>query len=141
MKHAVKRIHFVGVGGAGMSGIAEILHNLGYTVSGSDQSDSATSRRLASLGIRVFVGHDAVNLVGARYIVVSSLYKADMRGEALDPLVTAQSTAPFTRPLFIVRNPAAAVDEFALLEVDRPALERYAAQMPTDAVPSAPLRK
>ena len=47
MKHAVKHIHFVGVGGAGMSGIAEILHNLGYTVSGSDQSDSATSRRLA----------------------------------------------------------------------------------------------
>ena len=44
MKHAVKKIHFVGVGGAGMSGIAEILHNLGYAVSGSDQSDSATSR-------------------------------------------------------------------------------------------------
>ena len=41
MKHAVKRIHFVGIGGAGMSGIAEILHNLGYTVSGSDQSDGA----------------------------------------------------------------------------------------------------
>ena len=53
MKHAVKHIHFVGVGGAGMSGIAEILHNLGYVVSGSDQSDSATSRRLARLGIRV----------------------------------------------------------------------------------------
>ena len=50
MKHAVKHIHFVGIGGAGMSGIAEILHNLGYTVSGSDQSDSATTRRLASLG-------------------------------------------------------------------------------------------
>ena len=50
MKHAVKRIHFVGVGGAGMSGIAEILHNLGYTVSGSDQTDSETTRRLAALG-------------------------------------------------------------------------------------------
>jgi UDP-N-acetylmuramate-alanine ligase len=47
MKHAVKHIHFVGVGGAGMSGIAEILHNLGYTVSGSDQQESTTSRRLA----------------------------------------------------------------------------------------------
>ena len=56
MKHAVKHIHFVGIGGAGMSGIAEILHNLGYTVSGSDQSDSATSRRLASLGIVVKIG-------------------------------------------------------------------------------------
>ena len=61
MKHAVKHIHFVGIGGAGMSGIAEILHNLGYRVSGSDQSDSATSRRLASLGIRVHIGHDAAN--------------------------------------------------------------------------------
>jgi len=47
MKHAIKHIHFVGVGGSGMSGIAEILHNLGYTVSGSDQSDSPTLRRLA----------------------------------------------------------------------------------------------
>ena len=45
MKHAVKHIHFVGIGGAGMSGIAEILHNLGYAVSGSDQSASATTRR------------------------------------------------------------------------------------------------
>ncbi len=54
MKHAVKHIHFVGVGGAGMSGIAEILHNLGYTVSGSDQSDSAThAAACAALGIRV----------------------------------------------------------------------------------------
>ena len=52
MKHAVKHIHFVGVGGAGMSGIAEILHNLGYTVSGSDQSASATTQHLSSLGIR-----------------------------------------------------------------------------------------
>ena len=56
MKHAVKRIHFVGIGGAGMSGIAEILHNLGYAVSGSDLSDSATSRRLGELGIRVCAG-------------------------------------------------------------------------------------
>ena len=58
MKHAVNHIHFVGIGGAGMSGIAEILHNLGYTVSGSDQGDNAVTRRLASLGIRVHVGHD-----------------------------------------------------------------------------------
>ena len=59
MKHAVKHIHFVGVGGAGMSGIAEILHNLGYRVSGSDQSDSPTTRRLATLGIRICLGHEA----------------------------------------------------------------------------------
>ena len=77
MKHAVKHIHFIGVGGAGMSGIAEILHNLGYAVSGSDQSDSATSRRLASLGIRVSVGHDAAYVKGAEAVVTSTAVKAD----------------------------------------------------------------
>jgi UDP-N-acetylmuramate--alanine ligase len=77
MKHAVKHIHFVGVGGAGMSGIAEILHNLGYTVSGSDQSDSTTTRRLASLGIRIHVGHDAANIAGAEAVVTSTAVRAD----------------------------------------------------------------
>jgi UDP-N-acetylmuramate--alanine ligase len=77
MKHAVKHIHFVGVGGAGMSGIAEILHNLGYTVSGSDQADSATARRLAGLGIRVFVGHDAAHIAGAEAVVTSTAVKGD----------------------------------------------------------------
>jgi UDP-N-acetylmuramate--alanine ligase len=77
MKHAVKHIHFVGIGGAGMSGIAEILHNLGYTVSGSDQSDSATTQRLASLGIRVAVGHDAANIAGAEAVVTSTAVKSD----------------------------------------------------------------
>jgi UDP-N-acetylmuramate--alanine ligase len=77
MKHAVKHIHFVGIGGAGMSGIAEILHNLGFTVSGSDQSDSATSRRLASLGIQVFTGHDAAHIEGAEAVVTSTAVKGD----------------------------------------------------------------
>jgi UDP-N-acetylmuramate--alanine ligase len=77
MKHAVKRIHFVGVGGAGMSGIAEILHNLGYAVSGSDQSDGATTRRLAGLGIRVSIGHDAANVAGADAVVTSTAVKGD----------------------------------------------------------------
>ena len=72
MKHAVKHIHFVGVGGSGMSGIAEILHNLGYTVSGSDSSDSATVRRLASLGITVHVGHSADHIAGADAVVTST---------------------------------------------------------------------
>ena len=76
MKHAVKRIHFVGVGGAGMSGIAEILHNLGYAVSGSDQSASPTTQRLASLGIRVAVGHDAANIAGAEAVVTSTAVSA-----------------------------------------------------------------
>ena len=77
MKHAVKHIHFVGVGGAGMSGIAEILHNLGYRVSGSDQADSATSRRLAELGITVFIGHDAAHITGAQAVVTSTAVKGD----------------------------------------------------------------
>ncbi|MFN3617312.1 MAG: UDP-N-acetylmuramate--L-alanine ligase [Aquabacterium sp.] len=77
MKHAVKHIHFVGIGGAGMSGIAEILHNLGYTVSGSDQSESATTRRLASLGITVHIGHDAAHIAGAEAVVTSTAVKGD----------------------------------------------------------------
>jgi UDP-N-acetylmuramate--alanine ligase len=77
MKHAVKHIHFVGIGGAGMSGIAEILHNLGYTVSGSDQSETATTQRLASLGIRVAIGHDAANIAGAGAVVTSTAVKGD----------------------------------------------------------------
>ncbi len=77
MKHAVKHIHFVGIGGAGMSGIAEILHNLGYTVSGSDAADSATSRRLAGLGMRVFLGHDAAHIAGAEALVTSTAVKGD----------------------------------------------------------------
>jgi UDP-N-acetylmuramate--alanine ligase len=77
MKHAVKHVHFVGIGGAGMSGIAEILHNLGYEVSGSDQSESATSRRLATLGIQVHVGHDAAHIAGAQAVVTSTAVKGD----------------------------------------------------------------
>ncbi len=77
MKHAVKHIHFVGVGGAGMSGIAEILHNLGYTVSGSDQSDSSVTRRLAALGIRVAIGHDAAHVAGAEAVVTSTAVRGD----------------------------------------------------------------
>jgi UDP-N-acetylmuramate--alanine ligase len=77
MKHAVKHIHFVGVGGAGMSGIAEILHNLGYAVSGSDQSDTVTTRRLADLGIRVQIGHEATHIEGAQAVVISTAVKGD----------------------------------------------------------------
>ncbi|MFO6418855.1 UDP-N-acetylmuramate--L-alanine ligase [Hylemonella sp. W303a] len=77
MKHAIKHIHFVGVGGAGMSGIAEVLHNLGYTISGSDLSDSATLRRLAGLGIRTFVGHAAQHVADADAVVTSTAVKAD----------------------------------------------------------------
>ena len=77
MKHAVKHIHFVGIGGSGMSAIAEVLHNLGYLVSGSDQLDSATLRRLAGLGIQTRVGHSPANVAGADAVVTSTAVKAD----------------------------------------------------------------
>ena len=77
MKHAVRHLHFVGIGGSGMSAIAEVLHKLGYVVSGSDQSDSATLRRLAGLGIATHVGHGPDNIAGADAIVTSTAVKAD----------------------------------------------------------------
>lgn len=72
MKHKVKHVHFVGVGGSGMSGIAEVLLNLGYKVSGSDLSDSSVTQRLAKLGIAVFKGHASENIAGADAIVTST---------------------------------------------------------------------
>jgi UDP-N-acetylmuramate--alanine ligase len=70
-------IHFVGIGGIGMSGIAEVLHNLGYRVQGSDLADSANTKRLAELGVRVMIGHRAENLDTAEVVVVSSAVKPD----------------------------------------------------------------
>lgn len=67
--------HIIGIGGIGMSAVAEILMELGYEVQGSDMKESANVDRLRQRGIRVFVGHDAVNLVGARYVVISSAVK------------------------------------------------------------------
>ena len=83
MKHKVKRIHFVGIGGSGMSGIAEVLLNLGYKVSGSDTADNAATRRLAELGATVVRGHDAANVAGADCVVTSTAVRGD------NPEVTA----------------------------------------------------
>jgi len=77
VKHAIKHIHFVGIGGSGMSGIAEVLNNLGYTISGSDLSDSATLKRLASLGIQTYVGHAPAHVAGADAVVTSTAVHAD----------------------------------------------------------------
>ena len=77
MKHAISHVHFVGIGGAGMSGIAEILHNLGYRVSGSDLSDGPVLQRLSALGIQTQVGHAAKNILGADAVVISTAVKAD----------------------------------------------------------------
>jgi len=74
---AATRVHFVGIGGVGMSGIAEVLCTLGYQVSGSDNADNATTRRLASLGAVIHRGHQAGNVVGADCIVVSSAIGRD----------------------------------------------------------------
>lgn len=72
MKHRIQHIHFVGIGGSGMSGIAEVLLNLGYAISGSDIQESAVTRRLAQLGARIVIGHVAENVKGMGAIVVST---------------------------------------------------------------------
>jgi UDP-N-acetylmuramate--alanine ligase len=77
MKHKVKHLHFIGIGGSGMSGIAEVLLNLGYSVSGSDLAGSATIARLKLLGAKVVTGHAAGNIAGADVVVTSSAVKAD----------------------------------------------------------------
>jgi UDP-N-acetylmuramate--alanine ligase len=70
-------LHFIGIGGIGMSGIAEVLVNLGYTVQGTDQSDSANVKRLRDKGVKVAIGHAAENLAGAKVVVISSAIKPD----------------------------------------------------------------
>jgi UDP-N-acetylmuramate--alanine ligase len=77
MKHKVKHVHFVGIGGVGMSGIAEVLINLGYEVSGSDLGDSVATRRLKALGAQVYQGHAASNLERADVVVISTAVQAD----------------------------------------------------------------
>ena len=77
MRHKVKRIHFVGIGGSGMSGIAEVLLNLGYGVSGSDLAANTATDRLAKLGAKVTIGHAAANLADADAVVVSAAVQPD----------------------------------------------------------------
>ena len=77
MKHKVKRVHFVGIGGAGMSGIAEVLLTQGYRVSGSDVATNVTTRRLATLGAQIATGHASENIVGADVVVVSTAVATD----------------------------------------------------------------
>ncbi|MFA6013699.1 MAG: UDP-N-acetylmuramate--L-alanine ligase [Gallionellaceae bacterium] len=77
MKHKIKNIHFVGIGGSGMNGIAEVLLNLGFQVSGSDLADSAVTQRLQTLGAIIHLGHDSKNLHDADAVVISTAVKAD----------------------------------------------------------------
>ncbi len=77
MRHRIQSLHFVGIGGSGMSGIAEVLLNLGYAISGSDIQDSAVTRRLAELGAKISIGHDAENIQGAGAVVTSTAVASD----------------------------------------------------------------
>ncbi|MCK5710832.1 MAG: UDP-N-acetylmuramate--L-alanine ligase, partial [Deltaproteobacteria bacterium] len=73
----IKRIHFVGIGGIGMSGIAEVLLNMGYEISGSDIGESATVKRLIELGAKIHIGHSRDNVEGSGVVVTSSAIRAD----------------------------------------------------------------
>ena len=73
----VRRVHFVGIGGAGMSGIAEVMHNLGYQVSGADLRENAVTRRLRDMGVTVSIGHDAANVADCDVVVVSTAIAAE----------------------------------------------------------------
>ncbi|MET0554247.1 MAG: Mur ligase domain-containing protein, partial [Vicinamibacteria bacterium] len=77
MFRAIQRVHFVGIGGSGMSGIAEVLLNLGYAVSGSDLKRSATTAHLEERGARIFEGHAAANVAGVQVVVISTAVHAD----------------------------------------------------------------
>jgi UDP-N-acetylmuramate--alanine ligase len=77
MKHKVKHVHFIGIGGAGMSGIAEVMLNLGFEVSGSDISENAATVRLRNLGAKVHIGHDQANVSGANAVVTSTAVRPD----------------------------------------------------------------
>lgn len=76
-RRRISQVHFVGIGGAGMGGIAEVVANLGYKVSGSDIAEGAMTERLRSLGVNVIIGHAAENIAGANVVVISSAVKPD----------------------------------------------------------------
>ena len=76
MRHKINRLHFIGIGGSGMSGIAEVMLNQGFQVQGSDLAESATTRRLAQLGATIHFGHDAEHVVGSDVVVISSAVKS-----------------------------------------------------------------
>jgi UDP-N-acetylmuramate--alanine ligase len=104
MKHALQRIHFTGIGGAGMSGIAELLVAQGYDVSGSDQGEGETTRRLRALGVTVHIGHAASHVGQAQVLVKSSAIKADnpelmaAHQQHIPVLLRAQMLAELMRP-------------------------------------------
>ena len=97
MKHAIRNIHFIGIGGAGMSGIAEVLHNLGYSVSGSDLIESSTLKRLKKLNIKTYIGHSIDNLLNADVVVLNLV--APHRRMFAAPAVLPEPTLPMPASL------------------------------------------
>ena len=79
----IRRIHFIGIGGAGMCGIAEVLKNQGYEITGSDIKASKNTERLEQMGVQVFIGHRAENIAGAHVLVVSTAIDQDNRSHQL----------------------------------------------------------
>lgn len=110
MPQTIGVVHFIGIGGIGMSGIAEVLHNLGYQVQGSDQADSANVQRLRDKGITCFVGHTAENLGDAEVVVVSTAVKKT------NPELIAAREAAADRP---ARRNAGRADAFSQCNRDR----------------------
>jgi UDP-N-acetylmuramate--alanine ligase len=104
MPRDIGTVHIIGIGGIGMSAIAEILLARGYSVQGSDQKESANVRRLRAKGVRVFIGHDAINLVGARQVVISTAVKQGnpeleaARAKGLPIIRRAEMLAELMRP-------------------------------------------
>ena len=92
MFRKTQQIHLVGIGGAGMSGIAEVLLTLGYKVTGSDLQASDTTRRLEELGGRIFIGHQESNVGEAQVVVISSAVSP--QNEASGPVVVSFNSAP-----------------------------------------------
>jgi hypothetical protein len=87
-------IHFIGIGGIGMSGIAEVMHNLGYTVQGSDAADNYNVKRLAEKGVATYIGHRAENIENAAIVVVSTAIRRDNPELAAGPRAPAARGAP-----------------------------------------------
>lgn len=99
----VRHVHFVGIGGIGMSGLAEILRSLGFDVSGSDLKPNAVTQRLELLGVRIFIGHAAPNVVGSDVVVYSSAIKpenpelVEARGRGIPVIARAEMLAELMR--------------------------------------------
>src|SRR6202034_2128011 len=99
LPHDIGPVHFVGIGGIGMSGIAEVMLNLGYMVQGSDQAESANVKRLREKGVHVAIGHNAANLSGVKVLVVSSTPAGSIRRSSTAASSTPTAPMPVSAPV------------------------------------------